>query len=62
MKFDTLTPHLISLSKEVGKMIMSHYKSNLNVVTKADKTPLTLVDQKAHRMIKCGVSVSNFIS
>jgi 3'(2'), 5'-bisphosphate nucleotidase len=57
MKFDTLTPHLISLSKEVGKMIMSHYKSNLNVVTKADKTPLTLVDQKAHRMITQALAI-----
>ena len=57
MTFDTLTPHLISLSKEVGKMIMSYYKSNLNVKTKADKTPLTLVDQKAHQMITQALAI-----
>ncbi len=57
MIFDTLTPHLISLSEEVGKMIMSYYKSNLNVETKADKTPLTLVDQKAHQMITQALAI-----
>ncbi len=51
MKFDTLTPHLMRLSQAVGKMIMSHYQSTLEVKTKADKTPLTQVDQQAHQMI-----------
>ncbi len=51
MIFDALTPNLINLTEKVGEMIMSHYKTNLNVKTKADKTPLTIVDQQAHQLI-----------
>lgn len=51
MTFDRLTPQLITLTQEVGEMIMSHYKTKLTVETKVDKTPLTIVDQKAHQLI-----------
>lgn len=51
MTFDALTPHLISLAQTVGEMIMSHYRSNLAIETKADQTPITIVDQQAHQLI-----------
>ncbi|MBC8493951.1 MAG: 3'(2'),5'-bisphosphate nucleotidase CysQ [Candidatus Thioglobus sp.] len=51
MTFDALTPHLINLTQVVGEMIMSHYQSNLTVETKADQTPITIVDQQAHQLI-----------
>ena len=56
MLFDTLTPHLINLTQQVGEVIMSHYKSSLNVETKEDKTPITIVDQKAHQLITQALS------
>ncbi|SMN14563.1 3'(2'),5'-bisphosphate nucleotidase [uncultured Candidatus Thioglobus sp.] len=51
MIFDALTPNLINLTEKVGEMIMSHYKTSLSVETKADETPITIVDQKAHELI-----------
>jgi len=51
MKFDKLIPRLISSTQEIGKMIMLHYKTNLDVKTKIDETPITIVDQKAHQLI-----------
>ena len=51
MMFDTLTPHLITLTTQVGEMIMSYYKTSLAIETKSDQTPLTVVDQKAHQLL-----------
>ena len=47
---DLITP-LIKLTTEVGELIMSLYKSELNVEGKSDGTPLTIADQKAHELI-----------
>jgi 3'(2'), 5'-bisphosphate nucleotidase len=51
MSIHTLTPSLITLTQEVGEMILSHYKTNLKITIKADKTPLTQVDEQAHQLL-----------
>ncbi len=55
--FDLLTPKLIQLTSEVGEVIMSFYKSDINVETKGDETPLTIVDQQAHQLISSGLEL-----
>jgi 3'(2'), 5'-bisphosphate nucleotidase len=57
MMFDTLTPHLITLTSKVGEMIMSHYKTSLAIETKSDQTPLTVVDKKAHQQLADGLNL-----
>jgi len=51
MMFNTLTPHLITLTTQVGELIMSYYKTSLTIETKSDQTPLTVVDQTAHQLL-----------
>ena len=53
--FDTLRQSLIDLSTSTGEMIMSHYKNQLTVEVKTDATPLTIVDQQAHKLISKGL-------
>ena len=56
MMFNALTPHLITLTTQVGEMIMSHYKTSLTIETKSDQTPLTVVDQKAHQLLSAALN------
>jgi len=56
MMFNALTPHLITLTTQVGEMIMSYYKTSLTIETKSDQTPLTVVDKKAHQQLVDGLS------
>ncbi len=53
--FDTLIIPLIKLTTDVGEMILSLYKSNIEVKIKADQTPLTIADQTAHQLILKGL-------
>ncbi|MEO1890866.1 MAG: 3'(2'),5'-bisphosphate nucleotidase CysQ [Candidatus Thioglobus sp.] len=53
--FDALTTPLITLTTEVGEVIMSFYKSDMGVKVKSDQTPLTVVDQTAHQLIVEGL-------
>ena len=56
MIFNALTPHLITLTTQVGEMIMSYYKTSVTIETKSDQTPLTVVDQKAHQLLSTALS------
>lgn len=51
MLFDTLTPRLITLTANIGEVIMSHYKANLTIETKVDKTPFTIVDDQSNQLL-----------
>lgn len=55
MKFDKILPQLIQLTSDVGKVILSFYKNDLVVEVKSNKTPLTVVDQRAHQMVVKGL-------
>jgi len=55
MLFDTLTPRLITLTANIGEVIMSHYKTNLTVEDKADKTPFTIVDKQSNQLLMDGL-------
>ncbi len=55
MKFEKILPQLIQLSSDAGELILSFYKNDLSVEIKANKTPLTIVDQRAHQMIVEGL-------
>lgn len=54
--FDALTTPLISLTTQVGEMIMSFYKSDIAIKIKSNQTPLTIVDQNAHQQIVQGLT------
>ncbi len=56
MTFEKIIPQLIKLTSDVGKVIMSFYKDDIPIKTKLNKTPLTIVDQTAHRLIVEGLS------
>ncbi len=49
--FDLLIPPLIRLTTQVGNVIMSLYKSELDIKIKPDDTPLTIADKNAHKLI-----------
>ncbi len=51
MSIDIFTPRLITLTTQVGEVIMSHYKTNLSVKAKVDKTPLTMVDEQSNQLL-----------
>ena len=53
--FDSLITPLTTLTTEVGEVIMSFYKSDMDVKVKSDQTPLTVVDQTAHQLIVEGL-------
>jgi 3'(2'), 5'-bisphosphate nucleotidase len=53
--FDSLITPLTTLTTEVGEVIMSFYKSDMDVKVKYDQTPLTVVDQTAHQLIVEGL-------
>lgn len=55
MKFDKILPQLIQLASDVGEMILSCYKNDLDIEVKSNNTPLTIVDQRAHQMIIKGL-------
>jgi 3'(2'), 5'-bisphosphate nucleotidase len=46
---------VIAIAKESGKVILSHYKSDLKVDFKNDLSPLTLADTQANRVITEGL-------
>lgn len=54
--FDSLISPLITLTTQVGEVIMSFYKGDVSVVVKPDQTPLTVVDQTAHQLIVEGLN------
>ena len=54
--FDRITPQLIQLTTDMGQMIMSYYAQNIEAGTKADNTPITVADHKAHQMVVEGLS------
>jgi len=54
--FDEIVPDLISLTNKVGENIMSHYKGQVDFDIKDDKTPITIVDKKAHDLITVGLN------
>ncbi len=56
MTFDKILPQLIQLTSDVGEVILSFYKNDLAVEVKSNKTPLTIVDQRAHQMIVEGLN------
>ncbi len=51
MMFNKILPQLIQLTSSVGEVMLSFYKNDLTIGIKSDKTPLTIVDQRAHQMI-----------
>ncbi|MDG2353824.1 MAG: 3'(2'),5'-bisphosphate nucleotidase CysQ [Gammaproteobacteria bacterium] len=53
--FDSLITPLTTLTTEVGEVIMSFYKRDMDVEVKSDQTPLTVVDQTAHQLIVEGL-------
>ena len=42
---------LIAITKKVGKIVLDIYKTDFSIQLKADQSPLTFADQKAHNMI-----------
>ena len=51
MKFEKILPLLIELTTRAGSEIMSHYKTNLTVEAKIDKTPFTVVDEQSNQLL-----------
>ncbi len=49
--FDLLIPKLIRMTTKVGDMIMSLYENELNIKIKSNKTPFTIADRNAHKII-----------
>jgi 3'(2'), 5'-bisphosphate nucleotidase len=54
--FDAIIPELITLTRVVGKNIMSYYKGEVSFDIKDDNTPLTIVDKKSHDLIVDGLN------
>ncbi len=49
--FNAIVPQLTQLCSEVGELIMGCYSEDMCSQTKADNTPVTIADHKAHQMI-----------
>jgi 3'(2'), 5'-bisphosphate nucleotidase len=50
-----LTDALIDLTRRAGDAILEVYKTDFDVETKSDESPLTQADLAAHRVIKAGL-------
>jgi 3'(2'), 5'-bisphosphate nucleotidase len=50
-----LLPQLVALSRQAGREILAVYNSNFEVQHKADRSPLTLADLRAHTTLVNGL-------
>jgi 3'(2'), 5'-bisphosphate nucleotidase len=51
----SLLPQLVELSRQAGREILTIYNSNFEVQHKADHSPLTLADLRAHATLVAGL-------
>jgi 3'(2'), 5'-bisphosphate nucleotidase len=48
---EQLMPSLLSLARQAGAEILDVYRQPVDVITKADASPLTIADLRSHRLI-----------
>ncbi len=56
LKYAQYLVDAVGLALEAGEAILEVYRSDFDVQTKADNSPLTLADQRSHGIIKSGLS------
>jgi 3'(2'), 5'-bisphosphate nucleotidase len=53
---ERLTPALLALARRAGAAILEVYRQPLEVITKADASPLTMADLRSHQIITTGLT------
>jgi 3'(2'), 5'-bisphosphate nucleotidase len=54
--FERLIPELLALARRAGAAILEVYRQPIDVVTKADASPLTIADLRSHQIITAGLA------
>ena len=57
-----LIEHVIAIAKKAGNAILKVYKTDFEIYTKEDRSPLTEADKWAHRIILDGLADINLDS
>jgi len=51
-----LTPHVLAIARHAGAAILQVYETSVEVVAKADASPLTIADLRSHEVIVSGLT------
>jgi 3'(2'), 5'-bisphosphate nucleotidase len=55
-RLNELTPHVLALARRAGAAILEVYRQPVEVITKADTSPLTIADLRSHETITQGLA------